>query len=400
MQDISQKSRLLQVILKLSALLCGALLIATSILFGNVFSSESTPGQFLQQQVHLLVQLKWFIGVLFIAFGILFTPRKALIEPIYSGAKDLGHDAYKLYLVNKYGIEKNAVLDQLTCRQRLFPSVVEALIFAHELECANEYPVRDSVPTTIDSLVGESQPNSSPIQPAQTSLDGVGLVSPFNSQETALPVEKNYHFIFLMGLPLLVLVLGGLYYANTLIVKEDVAVVVSPASQSNTDQVVTNSIPANPSPAAEPSATEAPAKSAAVPINELWLGTWAATGNKQRLVVSSSNFKYGNDDFTWVGVRPKGVIQCCPAFYEGSTSKAELLDRIGQPASNAALKGDQQKILDMVKALSEGNFKKIVLADPFLRKYFFIYDQNTIYRINRDLGDGAELVVEPFRKQE
>ena len=400
MQDISQKSRLLQVILKLSALLCGALLIATSILFGNVFSSESTPGQFLQQQVHLLVQLKWFIGVLFIAFGILFTPRKALIEPIYSGAKDLGHDAYKLYLVNKYGIEKNAVLDQLTCRQRLFPSVVEALIFAHELECANEYPVRDSVPTTIDSLVGESQPNSSPIQPAQTSLDGVGLVSPFNSQETALPVEKNYHFIFLMGLPLLVLVLGGLYYANTLIVKEDVAVVVSPASQSNTDQVVTNSIPANPSPAAEPLATEAPAKSAAVPINELWLGTWAATGNKQRLVVSSSNFKYGNDDFTWVGVRPKGVIQCCPAFYEGSTSKAELLDRIGQPASNAALKGDQQKILDMVKALSEGNFKKIVLADPFLRKYFFIYDQNTIYRINRDLGDGAELVVEPFRKQE
>jgi hypothetical protein len=117
-------------------------------------------------------------------------------------------------------------------------------------------------------------------------------------------------------------------------------------------------------------------------------------------VISNSNFKYGNDDFAWVGVRPKGVIQCCPAFYEGSTSKTELLDRVGQAAPNAALKGDQQKILDIVKALSEGNFKKIVLADPFLRKYFFIYDQNTIYRINRDLGDGAELVVEPFRKQE
>lgn len=399
MQDISQKSRLLQVTLKLTALLCGALLIAASILSGNVFPSESTPSQFLQQQVHHLAQLKWFIGVLFVAFGILFTPRKAHIEPIYSGPKDVGHDAYKLYLVNKYGIEKNLVLDQLTCRQRLFPSVTEALIFAHELECANEYPIRDSIPTAIDPS-GESQTNISPIQSAQTSPNEVGLVSPFDSQVISPPVKKRYGFIFIIGLPLLALVLGGLYYANTLRVKEDVAVVASSVPQPNTDQVVTNSIPANAPPVAEPSAAEVPAKSAAVPINELWIGAWTATGNKQRLVVSSSNFKYGNDDFTWVGVRPKGIIQCCPAFYEGSTSKAELLDRIGQAAPNAALKGDQQKILDIVKALSEGNFKKIVLADPFLRKYFFIYDQNTIYRINRDMGDSAELVVEPFRKQE
>lgn len=399
MQDISQKSRLLQVTLKITALLCGALLIAASSLSGNIFSSESTLSQFLQQQVDLLVQLKWFIGVLFIAFGILFTPRKVLIEPMYSGPKDVAQDAYKLYLVNKYGIEKNAVLDQLTCRQRLFPSVAEALIFAHELECANEYPARDSVPTTIDSSV-EPQPKVSPMQSAQTSPNGVDLVSPLNSQEISSPVEKRYRLLFLIGLPVLALVLGGLYYLNTLKLKEDTAVVASSAPQSNTDQVVANSIPANLPPSAENSAAEVPAKSATVPINELWIGTWTATGNKQKLVVSSSNFKYGNDDFTWAGVRPKGVIQCCPAFYEGSTSKAELLDRVGQAAPNTTLKGDQQKVLDIVKALSEGNFKKIVLADPFLRKYFFIYDQNTIYRINRDLGDGAELIVEPFRKQE
>jgi len=399
MQDISQKSQLLQVTLKLTALLCGALLIAASIWSGNVFSSEATLSQFLQQQVHLLAQLKWFIGVLLIAFGILFTPQKALMEPVYSGPKDIGHDAYKLYLVNKYRIERNSVLDQLTCRERLFPSVVEALIFAHELECAHEYPVRDSFSTVIDPL-GESQSNLSPTQPTQTSPTSVGLEDAFNSRAISPPVEKHYRLIFLIGLPLLALILGGLYYVNTLIVKEDVAVVASSVPQSNTDQVVTNSIPVNPSPSAEPSAAEVPAKSAAVSINELWLGTWTATGNKQRLVISSSNFKYGNDDFAWVGVRPKGVIQCCPAFYEGSTSKAELLDRVGQAAPSAGLKGDQQKTLDVVKALSEGNFKKIVLADPFLRKYFFIYDQNTIYRINRDMGDGAELVVEPFRKQE
>jgi hypothetical protein len=399
MQDISQTSRLLQVTLKLTALFCGGLLIAISILSGNVFPSESTPSQFLQQQVHLLVQLKWFIGVLFIAFGILFTPRKVLIDPMYSGPKDIGHDAYKLYLVNKYGIEKNSVLDQLTCRQRLFPSVAEALIFAHELECANEYPGRDEVSTAIN-VSGEPQPISSPVQPIESTPQSASLLSPFVSQVMPPPVEKRYHLIFLIGLPLLTLLFAGLYYTNTFRVKEEVAVVVGSVPQFNADQVVTSNIPANIAPSAESSTTEAPAKSTVVPINELWVGSWTAAGSKQRLVVTSSNFKYGNDDFTWAGVRPKGIIQCCPAFYEGSTSKAELLERIGQPAPNVALKGDQQKTLDIVKTLSEGNFKKIVLADPFLRKYFFIYDQNTIYRINRDLGDSAELVVEPFRKQE
>ena len=399
MQDSSQKSRSLQLTLKLTALLCGALLIAAPILTGNVFSSEATPSQFLQQQVHLLAQLKWFIGILLIVFGILYIPRKALTEPIYSGAKDVSHDAYKLYLVNKYGIEKNVVLDQLTCRQRLFPSVAEALIFAHELECANEYPGRDDISTEIHPSV-ESQPDFSPIQSVEASSNGADLVSPFDSQVVSPPVEKRYRLLFLIGLPLLALILVGLYYANTYKVKEEVAVAAGSVPQSNADQVVTNSIPANASPSAELPAAELPAKSAGVPINELWVGAWTANGNKQRLVVTSSNFKYGNDDFTWVGVRPKGVIQCCPAFYEGSTSKAELLDRVGQPAPNVALKGDQQKTLDIVKTLSEGNFKKIVFADPFLRKYFFIYDQNTIYRINRDLGDNAELVVEPFRKQE
>ena len=307
MQDISQKSRSPQDILKLTALLCGALLIAAPIFSGNVFLSGSTPSQFLQQQVHLLVQLKWFIGLLFIAFGILYTPQKALTEPIYSGPKDIGHDAYKLYLVNKYGIEKNLVLGQLTCRQRLFPSVEEALIYAHELECPNEYPIRASVPTATESLE-EPQSNFSPIQPVEASSNGPDLVIPFDSQVVSPPVEQRYRLLFLIGLPLLALILLGLYYANTYKVKEEVAVVAGSVPQSNTDQVVTNSIPANASPSAELPVAQAPAKSAVVPINELWVGSWNATGNKQRLVVTSSNFKYGNDDFTWVGVRPKGVI--------------------------------------------------------------------------------------------
>ena len=398
MFEASQKSRSLEIILKLSALICGVLLITASIVSGNTFSSGSSPSQFLQDQLQLLVQLKWFIGLLFIVFGVLYSPQKALIQPMYSGPKDIGHDAYKLYLVNKYGIEKNAVLDQLTCGQRLFPSVAEALLFAHELECVNERPVRNEPSVAVHAPV-DSQPSISSTDSIDASINDISRISSFSSQVVTPPVEKHHRLIFLLGLPLFVVVFGGLYYANTHSVKEEVVVIVETAPSSNTDQVVTNSIPTNTSPPAEQAAEIAP-KSTLTPINELWIGTWNALGNKQKLVITASNFKYGNDDFTWAGVRPKGVIQCCPAFYEGSTSKAELLARIQESAANAAVKGDQQKTLEMVKALSEGNFKKIVLADPFLRKYFFIYDQNTIYRINRDLGDNAELVLEPFRKQE
>ncbi len=102
-------------ILKLIALLAGVLLIAASILSGDTFPSGSSPSQILQDQLHHLDQLKWLIGVLLILFGVLFTSGKAPMRPIYSGPKDLGSDSYKLYLVEKYGIEKNTVLDQLTC---------------------------------------------------------------------------------------------------------------------------------------------------------------------------------------------------------------------------------------------------------------------------------------------
>ena len=397
MLEVSQKSRSLEIILKTTALLCGVLLIAASFFSGGAFSGDSSPNQFLQDQLHLLVQLKWFIGVLLIVFGVLFSPRKELVKPIYSGPKDLAQDAYKLYLVNKYGIEKNSVLDQLSCRDRLFPGVTEALLFAHELECENTSPSQERTTVAVHAPVA-SYISPSSLNPTESSSHDAGLSNPFTSSSVSPPVDKHHRLIALLGLPLFTLVLGGLYYANSHSVKEEL-VIVAPLAPSSTDQVVTNSIPVNPASSTEP-ALESPAKSSVAPINELWIGAWNASGNKQKLVITASNFKYGNDDFTWAGVRPKGVIQCCPAFYEGSTSKAELLARIQEPVAGSVAKGDQQKTADIVKALSEGNFKRIVLADPFLRKYFFIYDQNTIYRINRDLGDNAELVIELFRKQE
>jgi hypothetical protein len=94
-------------------------------------------------------------------------------------------------------------------------------------------------------------------------------------------------------------------------------------------------------------------------------------------------------------------VQCCLAFYEGATNKSDLLARIsGYQEPGVTLKPEAQKTLALVNGLSDGNFKRIVLADPYLKKYFFIYDQNHIYRISRDLGDKVDVVVEQFKKQE
>jgi hypothetical protein len=398
MLDISRKSRALELTLKITALLCGALLIIASIQSSSSPFSSPNLEQFLQVQLHYLVQLKWLIGVLFIAFGIIFVPQKISSSPIFSGEKNLNQDSYKLYLVNKYGIEKNSVLEQLTCREKLFPSVEEALIFAHQLECPDRY--LDRAPSIVASQIPEkSQQDSSLFEPIDRISSQESLSKSLDSQVTTLPIQNHYRLILLLGISLFTVVLGGLYYANKHSTNEAVTLVSTPIAGANTDQVVSNSIPANSSPLAEAPA-ELASKPAITPINERWIGLWVAEGSKQKLSVTPSNFKYGNDDFTWVGVRPKGVIQCCPAFYEGFTSKADLLERIQKQTPAAAAKADQQKTLETVKALSDGNFKKIVLADPFLRKYFFIYDQNWVYRINRDLGDNADLVLEQFKKQE
>ena len=62
----------------------------------------------LREQTQLLIrlQLKWLIGVLLIAFGLLYPSRKLPSALEYSGARDLSQDGYKLYLLNKYRIEK------------------------------------------------------------------------------------------------------------------------------------------------------------------------------------------------------------------------------------------------------------------------------------------------------
>jgi hypothetical protein len=66
------------------------------------------------------------------------------------------------------------------------------------------------------------------------------------------------------------------------------------------------------------------------------------------------------------------IVQCCLAFYEGATSKADLIARISGAQDPITLKPEAQKTLALINNLSEGNFKRIVFADPALKKYFFI----------------------------
>jgi hypothetical protein len=173
------------------------------------------------------------------------------------------------------------------------------------------------------------------------------------------------------------------------------------AAAANSDQVVSGAISTQESSNA-PEVKDASKPSATVPINERWIGSWIPEGGgKQKLLVTASTMKFGDEEFSWAGVRPKGIVQCCLAFYEGATTKADLLARIsGAQDSGVTLKPEAQKTLALINGLSDGNFKRIVFADPFLKKYFFIYDQNYVYRISRDLGDKVDVVIEQFKKQD
>jgi len=398
MHGVSQKSQSLEIALKATALLCGSALLIASIYPEDSPFKNTDPSQFLQDQFSLLVQLNWLIGVLLIVFSLFYKSQKLHSGRGYLGQKDLSQDGYKLYLLTKYSIEKNSVLDQITCRNRLFPNVAEALIFAHQIECPSE----KTEPRGFEELGLLSDPIKEDRTPNEPIATAHSEASPSKVAEARLvtqPVKKSNPLPMAFLLLLLAAVVGGIYYAKTQGKQDEVLPIASPITPLNSDQVLSNSAPVAPAPSAEMPA-EPSAKVAAVPINERWIGTWMAADNKLKLVITASNLKYGNDDFSWAGVRPKGVIQCCSAFYEGSTSKADLLERIQQQAANVGTPTDQQKTLEMVKALSEGNFKRIILADPLVRKYFFIYDQQFVYRINRDLGDNATVVVEQFKRQE
>ena len=393
MPDNPIYSRYLQIALKVIAVLCGLTLLLAAAQSQIIGLDGKGLLQFILSQIQNPVQLKLLVGLAFLVAGIFFPlPQKSGTR--YSGPKDLQHDPYKLYLVTKYNIERNAVLNQLVCRNELFASLEGALSYAHALECPTQLPLHKT--PSLDSLKGSN---------SETPSGLAGLARTPSPENTSLTVGQESRnplpITMMLGSLLYLIVLGGIFYAlSQNIVDPEIA----EAPKAPEIQIPIEANSSNPNTTAEASSGDAvPTELATqtVAINERWLGVWVAEGSGQKLLITPTAVKYGNDEFLWVGARPKGVVKCCPAFYEGSTNKAELLARmqaqqalLETPTINAYL------TKALVNNLGQGNFKKIVLADPFLRKYFFIYDQNYVYRVGRDVGDKTAFIFEQFKRQE
>lgn len=424
MRDTAPQSRGPQVVLKITAIICGSILLLISAHSGSASLDLGVFLQFIASQLQSSQQLQWLFGIIFLTAGIFFVPIKANSQRSFSGAKELGNDSYVLYLLDKYNIEKNPVLDQLIVGDKIFSNVEDALAFVHTIEQPAQ--MSESVPNFASPEITSSIPEESSLRSFNESGFADNLKNPFaNSQfgysqtaaatiqSSAWTEAKRLKVTVIAGVLLFVIVLGGLFYANSQAVRkvvQPVAVIdpalVNPstavtAAAANSDQVVSGAISTQESSNA-PEVKDASKPSATVPINERWIGSWIPEGGgKQKLLVTASTMKFGDEEFSWAGVRPKGIVQCCLAFYEGATTKADLLARIsGAQDSGATLKPEAQKTLALINGLSDGNFKRIVFADPFLKKYFFIYDQNYVYRISRDLGDKVDVVIEQFKKQD
>jgi ribosomal protein L40E len=61
--------------------------------------------------------------------------EEVVVEEVgFDGTRDLTNDAYKLFLSKKYEIQKNDVFDKFVCQEKMYPTIDEALIYAHDLE--------------------------------------------------------------------------------------------------------------------------------------------------------------------------------------------------------------------------------------------------------------------------
>lgn len=99
--------------------------------------------------VAIVARSKGRSGIAWFFLSFLISPLLALIlvlvlkpaveemvveEVRFDGSRDLGNDAYKLFLSKKYDIQKNDVFDKFVCKEKMYPTIEEALIYAHDLE--------------------------------------------------------------------------------------------------------------------------------------------------------------------------------------------------------------------------------------------------------------------------
>ena len=411
----NQTSYFLELGLKFIAITCGVILVLASAHKSLTGIDIEILQDYMLEQLGSPAQLKLIVGLIFITGGLFFQGSNKRLGRSFSGIRDINSDVYQLYLIEKYQIQKNEVIEKIVCQEKLFDSALAALVFADSIEnLAGGAPVKPRLRRSAVTLAASPAltAESSPSPAADFSKEhSDSVASNFprirdifseNSNNTLARnlVEKNpkrlIKLILLISILLYAIILSGFYFINSKAkqapaIASVAALSVNDNANQSADQSISSTLPS-------PSKEEIPdpaiaSKSVSVPINDRWLGTWRAENGKQKLSITATSLTYGDDEFSWVGIRPKGVIKCCPAFYEGTTTKLDLLARLGDNP-------ETQKSFPIVNGLGEGNFKKIVLADPFLRKYFFIYDQNFVYLVSRDLGDKALLQIEQLKKLE
>jgi hypothetical protein len=190
----------LQIALKVIAVLCGLALLSAAVQSQVIGLDGEGLQQFILSQIQNPVQFKLLVGLAFLVAGIFFPmPQKSGAR--YSGPKDLQHDAYKLYLVTKYNIERNAVLNQLVCRNKVFASLEEALSYAHLLECPSQHPSHKA-PSLKESF-SESTIESAKVAHTQSPVNAPHITG--QESRNRLPITM------MIGSLLYLIILGGMF---------------------------------------------------------------------------------------------------------------------------------------------------------------------------------------------
>jgi hypothetical protein len=66
--------------------------------------------------------------------------------------KSIDNDSYQVYLIKKYDIEMNDVLNKLICVNKSFQNLESALLYAHEIESASDERKRKAEEEKIEAV--------------------------------------------------------------------------------------------------------------------------------------------------------------------------------------------------------------------------------------------------------
>lgn len=121
------------------------------ILFGIV-------GVFVAKNRGVAGRIGFFLGIFLGPLGVIIV---ALLKEgtgiissgaVYCGERDVFSDQYRLWLINKYGIQRNLVLDRFVINSQVFENLDDALAFANNLELVQIEKSQTSASEWVETL--------------------------------------------------------------------------------------------------------------------------------------------------------------------------------------------------------------------------------------------------------